>query len=211
MNINHSKDGLFMNFRRRIEISAAAALILTVALSFFSFGAECGKIRDDVVRLHILANSDSEEDQAVKLLVRDALLQSGEKLFSGLVTKDDAEQAIKEDKENLEAAANRVLKENGFEYTSYIYLTEEYFATREYEEFTLPAGKYLAVRVVLGKGEGHNWWCVMYPPLCIPAALEKNDIDAILGKNGARLIRSNPKYEIRFKAVELIEKFRNKA
>lgn len=211
MNINHSKDGLFMNLRRRIEISAATALILTVALSFFGFGAECEKIRDDVVRLHILANSDSEEDQAVKLLVRDALLQSGEKLFSGLVTKDDAEQAIKEDKENLEAAANRVLKENGFEYTSYIYLTEEYFATREYEEFTLPAGKYFAVRVILGKGEGHNWWCVMYPPLCIPAASGKTDIDAILGRNGARLIRSNPKYEIRFKAVELFERIRNKA
>lgn len=200
-----------MSTKHKIEISVAASLILTIALSFFSFGAECGKIREDVVRLHILANSDSNEDQAVKLLVRDALLKSGEKLFSGLITKDDAAQALEDEKENLERIANEVLKDNGFDYTSYIYLVEEYFATREYEQFTMPAGKYLAIRVVLGEGIGHNWWCVMYPPLCIPAASEKTDIDAVLGKNGVKLIKTNPKYEIRFKAVELFEKLKNKS
>lgn len=200
-----------MSTKHKIEISVAASLILTIALSFFSFGAECGKIREDVVRLHILANSDSNEDQAVKLLVRDALLKSGEKLFSGLITKDDAAQALEDEKENLERIANEVLKDNGFDYTSYIYLVEEYFATREYEQLTMPAGRYLAIRVVLGEGIGHNWWCVMYPPLCIPAASEKTDIDAVLGKNGAKLIKTNPKYEIRFKAVELFEKLKNKS
>lgn len=210
MSINHSKDGLFMSIKNKIEISIAVSLVLTIALSFFSFGVQCGKIRDDVVRLHILANSDSDEDQTVKLLVRDALLQSGEKLFSGLVTKEDAARVIEEEKESLQRTADKVLKENGFDYTSYIYLSEEYFATREYENFTMPAGKYLAVRVILGEGSGHNWWCVMYPPLCIPAACEKTDIDAVLGKNGARLIESSPKYEMRFKVVELYEKLRNK-
>lgn len=199
-----------MSRKHKIEMSIAISLILSIVLSFWSFGLECNEIRKDVIRLHILANSDSEEDQTVKLLVRDALLQSGEKLFSGLVTRKDVAETIEEEKENLEAIANKVLRENGFEYTSYIYLVEEYFATREYEEFTMPAGKYLAVRVILGKGDGHNWWCVMYPPLCIPAVSERTDIDAVLGKNGAKLIKSNTKYEIRFKVVEIFEKIRNK-
>ncbi len=197
-----------MSIRHRIEISVAVSLAIAIALSFFSFGADCKEIRNNVVRLHILANSDNDEDQTVKLLVRDALLKSGEKLFSGAVTKDNAEEVLVEEKENLEAIADNVLRENGFEYKTYIYIVEEYFATREYEEFTMPAGRYLAVRVILGKGEGHNWWCVMYPPLCIPSAAA--DIDAVLGKNGAKLIKSNPKYEIRFKAVELFEKLKNK-
>ncbi len=194
---------------RIAEISVAFALVIAVVFSVIGFGRECEDIRSDVVRLHILANSDSEADQRVKLAVRDALLNGGKELFNGTVNKDSAEYMLEVQKDELIRIADNVLKENGFDYTAQIYLTEEYFTTRTYENFTLPAGEYLALKVVLGSGEGHNWWCVMFPPLCLPAASENADIDAVFGEDGADIIQSGAKYEIRFKIVEIIESIKS--
>ena len=194
---------------RIAEISVAFALVIAVVFSVIGFGKECEDIRDDVVRLHILANSDSEADQQVKLAVRDALLNGGKELFNGTVNKDSAEYMLEVQKDELIRIADNVLKENGFNYTAQIYLTKEYFTTRTYENFTLPAGEYLALKVVLGSGEGHNWWCVMVPPLCLPAASENADIDAVFGEDGADIIQSGAKYEIRFKIVEIIESIKS--
>ncbi len=194
---------------RIAEISVAFALVIAVVFSVIGFGKECEDIRSDVVRLHILANSDSEADQQVKLAVRDALLNGGKELFNGTVNKDSAEYMLEVQKDELIRIADNVLKENGFDYTAQIYLTEEYFTTRTYENFTLPAGEYLALKVVLGSGEGHNWWCVMFPPLCLPAASENADIDAVFGEDGADIIQSGAKYEIRFKIVEIIESIKS--
>lgn len=195
---------------RIAEISVAVGLVVAVAVSFLSFGAECADIRNDVVRLHILANSDSVEDQQVKLAVRDALLNSGKELFDGIVTVDNAEECLESQKQELIETANAVLAENGFDYKTRIYLAEEYFTTREYEGFTLPAGEYLALKVVLGDGGGHNWWCVMFPPLCLPAASENADIDAVFGEDGAELVQNRAKYEMRFKIVEIIENLKQR-
>ncbi len=194
---------------RIAEISVAFALVIAVVFSVIGFGKECEDIRSDVVRLHILANSDSEADQRVKLAVRDALLNGGKELFNGTVNKDSAEYMLEVQKDELIRIADNVLKDNGFDYTAQIYLTEEYFTTRTYENFTLPAGEYLALKVVLGNGEGHNWWCVMFPPLCLPAASENADIDAVFGEDGADIIQSGAKYEIRFKIVEIIESIKS--
>lgn len=192
------------------EISVAIGLVISIIFSVISFGAECNEIRDSVIRLHILANSDSEQDQQVKLKVRDALLECGSELFGGTVNIDNAEECLSKERELLVNKANEVLAENGFEYEAEIYLTEEYFQTREYENFTLPAGEYLALKVILGKGEGHNWWCVMFPPLCIPAAAKRTDTEIILGKDGTEIISNPVKYEMRFKIVEIIEELKNK-
>lgn len=192
------------------EISAALGLVIAVIFSVVSFGAECSDIRQNVVRLHILANSDSAEDQQVKLLVRDALLSSGKELFSGAINVENAQTSLEMQKHGLIETANEVLKENGFDYRTQIFLVNEYFSTRTYEDFTLPAGEYLALKVVLGKGEGHNWWCVMFPPLCLPAASENADIDAVFGKDGAELVRSEAKYEMRFKIIEIFENIKYK-
>ncbi len=200
-----------MKKSHRIEISVAAALVLSMLISIFGFGMQCADVRDDVIRLHILANSDSDADQSVKLAVRDALLESGETLFSGTVDKGNAAEALEAGKERLLSTAEKVLRENGFAYGAKIYLTEEYFQTRAYENFTLPAGKYLAVKVILGEGKGHNWWCVMFPPLCLPAAAECENVEAVLENDGAALIKSDPKYEIRFKIIEVIESLKNRA
>lgn len=193
---------------RKAEISIAIGLIIAIIFSVCGFGADCAAVRDNVVRLHVLANSDSEEDQKVKILVRDALLKSGAKIFSGAVTVEDAATVLENEKEMIISVAENVLHENGFDYDVSVAIVREYFATRAYEDFTMPAGEYLALKVIIGSGNGKNWWCVMFPPLCLPAAGEKTDIDAILGKDGTKLIKSNPKYEMRFKIVEIYEQMK---
>lgn len=194
---------------RKAEISVAVGLIAAIIFSVVGFGADCGKIRSNVVRLHILAESDCEADQRVKLLVRDALLESGSELFSGTADVSSAKGILAKEKDALISIAENVLAENGFDYDAEMYLEREYFETRTYESFTMPAGEYLALKVVLGKGEGRNWWCVMFPPLCLPAASGETDIDAVLGKDCAKLIRSSPEYEMRFKIVEIYERIKN--
>lgn len=195
---------------RIIEASVAIGLVIAVISSVVSFGLDCGEVRNNVVRLHILANSDRDEDQQVKLIVRDALLNCGKELFSGSATKDNAEEILNDQKDELIEIANNALKENGFDYKAQIYLAEEYFTTRSYENFTLPAGEYLALKVILGEGVGHNWWCVMFPPLCLPAASDNKELNAVFSNDGAEIVQSYGEYEMRFKVVELFESIKNR-
>lgn len=197
-----------------LEASVAFGLVISILFSIVGFGFECADIRNNIVRLHILADSDLPQDQQIKLVVRDALLNCGKGLFSGIVTIDNAQEILEEQKEELIEIANSTLKQNGYNYEAQIYVTKEYFATRSYEEFTLPAGEYTAVKVILGKGQGKNWWCVMFPPLCLPAASENKSIDAFIGENGAEVVQNYDEYEVRFKIIEIYEgikdRFKNK-
>ena len=164
-------------------------------------------VRDECLRLHIKAASDSEEDQRIKLLVRDAVLSAGAEYFSDNTDADAAARKIYENKAEIESIANAVLIENGVPYKAALSLEEEYFETREYENFRLPAGKYTACKVVLGEGEGKNWWCIMFPPLCLPAATEKTDdsVYAVFGENGGDLVTEKGGYKIKFRIVEIVE------
>lgn len=196
---------------RKLENSLFCGLVISVLLSIISFGASCGEIRQDVLRMHVIANSDSAEDQAVKLKVRDAVLEAGEDLFDGTLTAEGAEQVLDSDIERLQNAAQNVLTENGFDYGVRVEIGKDYFNTRTYDgEVTLPAGEYEAVRVILGEGQGQNWWCVMFPPMCLPAAEADTEISDVLTKNEEDVVKSNPKYEARFKIVELFENFYRK-
>lgn len=194
----------------KIEISVAIGLIAAMILSTVSFAINCREVRDNVVRLHVLANSDSEADQNVKLLVRDALLESGAEIFSGAATADDAAEYLESEKDELVKTAEKVLAENGFNYGVSIELVTEYFTTRTYGEYTLPAGEYLALKVKLGNAQGHNWWCVMFPPLCLPAASDDTDVHVAIGDKGADVIKGGRKYEVKFKIVEIYEEIKNK-
>ncbi len=196
--------------KRKAEISVIIGLIVSIIVSTVSFGYECEKIRNDVIRLHVIANSDSEADQRVKLKVRDALLECGKEMFSGNVDVNNAEEKLNLYKKILIETADKVLAENGMEYKSDISLKEEYFATRQYEEFTMPAGEYLALKVILGEGSGKNWWCVMFPPLCLPAASENKDLNVVFSENGADIVGNSNKYVIKFKIVELFEEIKQK-
>ena len=195
---------------RIIELSVALGLLCSIVFSVAGFGVSCENIRNSVIRLHILANSDSAEDQAVKLVVRDELLKSGNELFSGNLSPENAYMCIESNKEELMVYINKILESNGFDYKSEISLVKEYFGTRSYEEFTMPAGEYLALKVVLGNGDGHNWWCVMFPPLCLPAAADNNDLDMIFNNDCKEIVKSSPDYEIRFKIVEIIERLKHR-
>ena len=195
---------------KKLEISVALGLIVTIMLSVVSFGISCSDIRNSVLRLHILANSDSEADQTIKLIVRDELLRSGSELFSGDVSLENAETYLSVNKNSLIAYINNILKNNGFEYKADVCLVKEYFETRVYDGFTMPAGEYLALKVILGNGEGHNWWCVMFPPLCLPAATQNADIDMIFNEKDITVVKSSPEYEIRFKIIEFVELIKSK-
>lgn len=198
-----------MSVFKKLRITVIAAVIFSLIMSTVSFAFTCENIRENVLRLHILAASDSEEDQRLKLKVRDALLKEGADIFDGSVTIDNAVEKITPEIRRLTRAAERIIKKNGYDYPVKITIKEEFFGTRTYEKTTLPAGKYLALRVIIDSGKGHNWWCVMFPALCLPAARADADVEAVLGEKGTRLVSKNPKYEPRFKIVEIIENLKN--
>lgn len=193
--------------RRKLELSLFCGLVIAVMLSVTSFGASCGHIRNAVLRMHVIANSDTEEDQAVKLQVRDAVLKAGKELFDGSLTAAEAETVLDSEKQMLQQAAETVLRENGFSYGARVEIGKDYFNTRTYDgKVTLPAGEYEAVRVILGEGAGQNWWCVMFPPLCLPAAEAETEIEDVLSERETEITARNPRYEARFKIVEIFEK-----
>jgi len=189
----------------------AAGTLAAFLWSVMGFQARCMGIRKEFLRLHVVANSDSNLDQQAKLYVRDKLLEAGADLFDGSIDAVSAEAEITPRLPELEECVRTALRELGLEYPVQATVGEAWFGTRTYEEagITLPAGRYRALLVSLGEGVGENWWCVMFPPLCIPAARPRQavSLDAVLTNGQLRVVKSNPKYEIRFKIVELWEAF----
>ena len=189
--------------------AVAVALVLLLTLGICGFDAKCDEIRENVLRLHVLANSDNEEDQALKLKVRDALLIESEKVFQNCKTEQEAVVSAKNHIRQFETVALNVVADNGFDYSVKVEVDETWFETRDYEEFSLPAGNYEALRVIIGKGEGHNWWCVMFPSICLPAASGENkDFKGVLKENTAEIVEQPKRYKARFKVVEIFEKAR---
>ncbi len=200
------------NFKRdKILLSVfGCALSLYLAFSCTYFAGAANTVREDVVRLHILANSNSPEDQEVKLKVRDALLGKNTAILSKGVNKENAVEYFEMSKEELLETARETLRKNGFGYDAEIYLEKEYFETREYGELTFPAGEYTALKVILGEGKGKNWWCVMFPPLCVPAAGDveiKENTDDYLTESGNEIVNGGKKYIVKFKLLEMYEAF----
>ena len=169
------------------------------------------EIYDSVLRLHVLANSDSEEDQALKLKVRDAILERSEELFSSTLSRDEAIEAVNKNMELLLTEAQRVVEEEGYSYPVSIEFGEEVYPTKNYESFCFPSGSYMSLRIVIGNGEGQNWWCVLFPPMCVAAASKAEPEDAFisvgLNKDQYGIITEtqNPTYNVRFKVLEVIE------
>ncbi len=195
---------------KRIEISIAFALIISVIFGVMSFADTAEQIRSEVLRLHVIAASDSEEDQKLKLEVRDAVLEEGAELFNGSVNIDNAVERITPQINTLTETAKRVVSEYGFDYDVEITIDKEHFNTRTYESVTLPAGKYLSLIVRIGEGKGKNWWCVMFPPMCLSAADDDAVLKSVLNKNEIKLVTSSPKFEPRFKVIEIFENIKNR-
>lgn len=197
-----------MSFSKKIKISICVSMIVAIIFSICSFAKTSQEIRSDVLRLHVIANSDSSVDQNLKIRLRDFLLEEGKSIFDGSVNVENAVEKIEPQIPALEKSAKEFIQTSGFDYDVKISLSREYFTTRTYETVTLPAGRYLALRVVIGAGEGHNWWCVMFPPMCVPAADKKDEIENVFTEDEIKLVESSPKYEIRFKVVEICEEIK---
>ena len=188
----------------RIEISILIAVLIVNTFSFIGFSKQCDEIRNKVLRMHVIANSDEEYDQELKLKVRDAVLNEGKELFDGTLTADDAEEKIIPNIDRLESAALNIITEEGFDYPVKVIVVNEYFKTRVYENsVTLPAGNYTAVKVVIGEGNGKNWWCVMFPPMCLPSASEETQLNDVLNENEIQIVRDSKKYSFKFKFLEI--------
>lgn len=196
---------------KRFYVAIVVLLIALMALSFLPVHGE-REVYDTVVRLHVLANSDSEEDQALKLKVRDGVLEAAAPLVEGCTTQADAVEALTAHLSELEAAALAVIESEGYDYPVTVLLGEEDYPTRVYESCAFPAGTYLSLRVLIGEGEGQNWWCCLFPPLCLSAATAKEDNeDAFLqvgltkDQYGIITETGKTKYKVRFKLLEVLE------
>ena len=186
-----------------LTLMIVAALALTsgaVALRTQS------QLAEKVVRLHVLANSDSEEDQALKLKVRDAVLEQASEPLRGADSQAEASRRLTDILPELEETARAVITANGYDYSVRAELAETSFPTKEYDGFALPAGEYLALRVLIGEAAGQNWWCVVFPPLCTAAASDVPTVALDAGltdQEVALIMEADEGYILKFKSVEL--------
>ena len=192
--------------KKTILITSALCILISLAAVFPR--AEDFEIYEKTVRLHVIANSDSEQDQALKLKVRDCVLGYLSVCLDGVTDIESAAEIINREREGITEAANRCLEESGSGYTANVAFCEEKYPRKEYGEITLPAGKYLSLQVKIGKSEGKNWWCVLFPTICTSSAEPKDQLTQAGFTSGqVRLITESekPKYKLRFKLVEIIE------
>lgn len=165
-----------------------------------------------MVRLHVLANSDSADDQALKLVVRDEILARANTLLAGQTNAADAHAVLQAHLADLSHCAARTVSQQGYPYTVAVKLEQTWFPTRQYDTFSLPAGTYDALRVVIGSGSGHNWWCVVFPPLCLSSVSETAvEAAGMTGEDYRLMTESDQRYVIKFKIVELWEQWKHTA
>ena len=193
--------------RRLLGRALVCGFVLAALCSFFPFAAACGQLPRDVVRLHVVANSNGAEDQAVKLLVRDAVLEEAARWYQGAGSMEEASSQLCTHLQSIAGAARQVLGEQGVGYSATAQMTEMYFPTRDYGDFRLPAGRYRTLRVTLGEGAGKNWWCVVFPSLCLPAATQEEAL-LTLPEGERQVVEGGQDIQVKLKAVELWESLR---
>ena len=200
-----------------VAILAAMFLLWSVALSALPLRGE-EAVYDSVIRLHVIAESDSGSDQADKLAVRDAILPIAARELSDCDSRDAAAARLQTLLPTLEQEAENTLRERGSAHSVAVTLGQEEYPTRDYEGFCFPAGEYLSLRVMIGKAQGQNWWCVLFPSLCLSVAdggsaeqIEEAFVAVGLTPEQYRVITEsdeNTTYRLRFKVLEVIEAWR---
>ena len=187
--------------------------LLCALLSGAWLERERTELSERVIRLHVIANSDSAADQALKLAVRDRVLEQARELYPVGADLDTARAALEGGLSRLAAAGRQEVERQGYDYPVCAQLVRCRFPTKEYDGFALPAGEYEALRVVIGRGEGRNWWCVAFPPLCLGAASETVDDAVAAGlftrEQGALMTRDGEGYVLKFKALELWDELKH--
>ena len=195
----------------KLLLTLSICICLTfMILSFLPVHGET-EIYSSVVRLHVLANSDSEEDQILKLKVRDAVLEESGKLMQSCTSIYEAKALLDKNKAHISRVAQEKIISEGYDYPALVELGIEKYPTRNYASLCFPSGEYISLRVKIGAAEGQNWWCVLYPPMCLSAASKSDAEDAFisvgLNPDQYQIITETDKvkYKVRFKILEAIE------
>jgi len=193
-------------FWARFFLLFSVFLLAVMLIYVFSALSDAKAVSDGIVRLHILAASDDGEEQALKLKVRDAILEEYTDELAALSDVDEAKAYFFENLSEIEALAAGVVAENGSSHSVTVDFCREYYPTRAYDGFDLPAGEYTSLRILIGSGEGKNWFCMVYPPLCT-ASSESDEalLAAGFSESQVRLLTENEEgYTLRFKVVEAL-------
>ena len=193
---------------KKLFVFLPLLLIFTLLFGSLSYTNDASNdISTKVLRMHVLANSNSINDQRLKIAVKNNILKSTQELFTDCDNLEESIKIAQSNKELIKASAQEVIKKYNKNYDVKVYVDNEFFDVREYKDFTLPSGNYNTVKIVIGEGKGKNWWCVMYPAVCISAC--SDDFDKALTKEEKKLITSK-KYIPKFKILEIINKIKNK-
>lgn len=193
---------------KKLFVFLPLLLIFTLLFGSLSYTNDASNdISTKVLRMHVLANSNSINDQRLKIAVKNNILKSTQELFTDCDSLEESIEIAQSNTELIKDSAQEVIKKYNKNYDVKVYVDNEFFDVREYKDFTLPSGNYNTVKVVIGEGKGKNWWCVMYPAVCISAC--SDDFDKALTKEEKKLITSK-KYIPKFKILEIINKIKNK-
>ncbi len=194
---------------KKCILALCIGLFLTVLLTLYSEAMQ-SKVAENVLRLHVLANSDSGADQALKLAVRDRILEESRSLFINCNSPAESRSVFLQEQARLEKAASDEILARGFSYPVTLSLEKTYFPTRYYDGIAFPAGEYEAVRVEIGEAAGKNWWCVMFPPLCfVDGSISTDSAEQIteaIGSDAALLTpEASADVQVRFKVVDFFQ------
>lgn len=188
-----------------IPLFLAFTIILGIAQPVVAAVKTSEDISNKVFRLHILANSNSTEDQNTKLMLKNFILENSEDVIGGK-TLDEAISNAKNNRKEITEMCNEYLKSIGIDYKVVVSVVKEYFKTRVYDDFTLPAGKYNSLKIELGEAKGHNWWCIVFPSVCLSACTES--MNDYLNEDEMKLVSNT--YSPKFKVVEIYESAKEK-
>lgn len=211
-NKKETKDNKERKAAKNLIICCFVFVLVCGLLMCFPTAADA-EIYDNVIRFHVIANSDSDEDQTLKLNVRDAVIEKYSDVLSGYSSKEDALNMLESRLAEIEEYAESTVKELGYNYDCSVKLGIEHYGTTVYESFSMPKGRYTSLRIIIGEGKGKNWWCVLFPPLCTKAAINKTSVEdekdefIEVGFTGEQynIITKNdkPKYKLKFRLLEL--------
>lgn len=199
-----------MKSEKKLLIYIVTLLCATLIIAVIPVAGE-EALYDNVLRLHVIANSDSEDDQALKLAVRDEILAVYGDRLAQCTDKKEAEETANLLSAEMTKTAKECIERLGYNYPVRLTLTREDYPTKVYDNVTMPAGNYCSLRIIIGEGAGQNWWCVLFPPMCVGNAVggevSGKDDSVPVGLTTAqyRLISGNGKYAVKFKVLELIE------
>lgn len=191
---------------KKINIALLIGMMCAIIFSdFINFDRSYNDLQENVLRLHIIANSDSNCDQKLKLKVRDEILSHSDEIFGNADNISQAEANTEKNLKTIEKIADEVISENGFKYSAKAEIVNMDFDAKVYDDLTMPAGNYDALRITLGNADGHNWWCVMYPPLCLPV---EGVAEQYFTDDETDILYNPEKYEIKFKCAEIFRELK---